>query len=116
MAEVERMLKTQAAARLGVTKARVSQLIRDGHLRPDDQGLITAQELQRFKREAPIKFQHPGCRSGRRSAAQQQADAEAARWSRVAFDLYQQGWKLLPGREMKRVWQELNDAVAVHFE
>ena len=110
------MLKTQAAARLGVTKARVSQLIRDGHLRPDDQGLITAQELQRFKREAPIKFQHPGCRSGRRSAAQRQAEAEAAAWSRVAFDLHGLGWKLLPGKEVQRIWRELNASIDTHFE
>ena len=116
MAGAERLLKKDAATRLGFTAARISQFIREGLLKPDADGLISVAELERFRREAPVKFQMPGCRSGRRSAAQRQADAEAARWSRVAFDLYQQGWKLLPGREIKRVWQELNDAVAVHFE
>jgi len=63
------MLKKDAAAVLGVTPARVSQLIRDGHLHPEPDGSVTAAEVDRCRRQEPISWQMPCLKSGRRPAA-----------------------------------------------
>ena len=63
------MLKRDAAALLGVSPARVSQLIRDGHLRPEPDGSVTPAEVDRCRRCEPINWQMACARSGRRPAA-----------------------------------------------
>ena len=64
------MLKRQAAESLGVSPARVSQLIRDGYLKPSPDGSITAAAVEHCRQHAPVAWQPAGIRSGRRSAAQ----------------------------------------------
>lgn len=63
------MLKKEAAALLGVTPARVSQLIAKGHLHPEPDGTISAAEVDRCRRREPINWQPPYMRSGRRPAS-----------------------------------------------
>jgi DNA-binding transcriptional regulator YdaS (Cro superfamily) len=63
------MLKKDAAAMLGVSPSRVSQLIRHGHLRPEPDGTITPEEVERCRRQEPIGWQPPYLKSGRRPAA-----------------------------------------------
>ena len=42
--------KTDAAVALGVSKSRITQLIAAGNLRPREDGLITAEEVDRCRR------------------------------------------------------------------
>ena len=63
------MLKKEAAALLGVSPARVSQLIAKGHLHPEPDGSISPTEVERCRRREPINWQPPYIRSGRRPAS-----------------------------------------------
>jgi hypothetical protein len=49
--------KVDAAVALGVTRPRISQLIRNGQLQPRPDGLITAEEVDRCRRCEPIAWQ-----------------------------------------------------------
>lgn len=62
------MLKKAAAMLLGVSPARVSQLIRDGHLHPEEDGNLTYEEVERCRCQEPIAWQMACARSGRRPA------------------------------------------------
>ena len=64
------MLKRQAAESLGVSPARVSQLIRDGYLKPSPDGSIMAAAVEHCSQHAPVAWQPAAIRSGRRSVAQ----------------------------------------------
>ena len=49
--------KCDAALVLGVTRSRISQLIKAGHLQPRPDGLITVAEVDRCRRCEPIGWQ-----------------------------------------------------------
>ena len=80
-------LKKQAAGLLGISPARVSQLIRDGHLKPSPDGSITAAAVEHCRRHAPVTWQVPGMKSGRKSAAQHERERCNRRWYAVASKL-----------------------------
>ncbi len=50
------MLKREAAALLGVSPQRISQLIRDGHLRQEPDGMITREEVERCRQKAAVAW------------------------------------------------------------
>ena len=88
---VKLMLKRQAAELLGVTPARVSQLIRDGYLKPSPDGSITAAAVEHCRRHAPIAWQVSGLKSGRRSAAQAERERLDRLWYAVASKMVCRG-------------------------
>jgi excisionase family DNA binding protein len=53
------VLKKQAAELLGVSPQRISQLIRDGHLRPERDGSITREEVERCRQKAAVAWRPP---------------------------------------------------------
>lgn len=57
------MLKREAAELLGVSPARISQLIRDGYLKPTPDGSITTAALEHCRRHAPVAWQVTGAKS-----------------------------------------------------
>ena len=106
-----RLLKKDAATALGITAARVSQLIRDGHLRPDPDGLITPEEVQRCKREAPVAWQLPGYKSGRPSDAELKERSAWRAWAQVEGQLARDGWSLRSD-QARELWPLFRSAVA----
>jgi hypothetical protein len=87
------MLKRQAAELLGVSPARVSQLIRDGFLTPSPNGSITAAAVEHCRRHAPVAWQIPGAKSGRKSAAQAERERLDQLWYAVATKMAATGYK-----------------------
>lgn len=87
------MLKRQAAESLGISPARVSQLIRDGHLKPSSDGSITAAAVEHCRQHAPVAWQPAGIRSGRRSAAQAERERLDQLWYCVATKMAAAGYK-----------------------
>jgi len=104
-----RLLKREVAELLGVTPARVSQLVRDGHLRPEADGRILESEVDRCRRCEPIRWQMPCLKSGRRSAAKEQALADARRW--VAVEVALNGYWSLSAAQWQEVAQRLFPAM-----
>jgi hypothetical protein len=86
------MLKVQAAELLGITPARVSQLIKDGYLVPEPDGTVTVEEVDRCRRRAPIRWQSPGMRSGRKSKATHERERKDRLWYAVASKLRGMGY------------------------
>jgi hypothetical protein len=87
------MLKRQAAELLGVSPARVSQLIRDGYLKPSPDGSITAAAVEHCRRHAPVAWQIPGAKSGRKSAAQAELERKDRLWRAVAAKMVGKGYQ-----------------------
>jgi hypothetical protein len=87
------MLKRQAAEMLGISPARVSQLIRDGYLKPSPDGSITAAAVEHCRRHAPVTWQVPGMKSGRKSAAQHERERLDRLWYAVASKMAGKGYK-----------------------
>jgi hypothetical protein len=87
------MLKRQAAELLGVSPARVSQLIRDGYLKPSPDGSISAAAVEHCRRHAPVAWQIPGARSGRKSAAQAERERLNRLWHAVAAKMAGKGYQ-----------------------
>ena len=87
------MLKRQAAELLGVSPARVSQLIRDGYLKPSPDGSITAAAVEHCRRHAPVAWQIPGAKSGRKSTAQAERERKGRHWKAVAAKMAGKGYK-----------------------
>jgi DNA-binding transcriptional regulator YdaS (Cro superfamily) len=87
------MLKRQAAELLGVSPARVSQLIRDGYLSPSTDGSITAAAVEHCRQHAPVAWQVPGLKSGRKSAAQAERERLNRLWHAVAAKMAGKGYK-----------------------
>ena len=106
-----RLLKKDAATLLGVTPARISQLIRDGYLRPDPDGLITPEEVARCKREAPVAWQLPGYKSGRPSDAELRERSTWRGWAQVEGQLARDGWTLRSD-QARELWPLFRSAVA----
>ena len=50
-ADPDLLRKCDAAVVLGVSRSRITQLIRNGHLRPRPDGLVTAAEVDRCRRQ-----------------------------------------------------------------
>ena len=86
------MLKRQAAQMLGVSPARVSQLVRDGHLQAEPDGSITKAAVDYCRRHAPVAWQHPEARSGRRSAVQAERERLDQLWYAVAMKMRARGY------------------------
>lgn len=87
------MLKKQAAELLGVTPARVSQLIRDGYLKPSPDGSVSAAAVEHCRQHAPVAWQVPGAKSGRRSAEQAEQDRIDLLWCAVAAKMAAAGYR-----------------------
>ena len=87
------MLKRQAAESLGVSPARVSQLIRDGYLKPSPDGSITAAAVEHCRQHAPVTWQVPGAKSGRKSAAQAERERKDRLWRAVAAKMASKGYQ-----------------------
>jgi hypothetical protein len=109
------LLKKEAATRLGITPTRVSQLIKEGHLFPDENGRISEDELARCRRQAPVAWQTGGAKSGRRSAAQIEAERRRQGWVRIAAKCHSKARWDLSGPEVEAAWLLLRELVAEHL-
>lgn len=87
------MLKRQAAELLGVSAARVSQLIANGHLKRSPDGSITAAAVEHCRQHAPVAWQVPSAKSGRKSAAQAERERRDRLWHAVASKMAGLGYK-----------------------
>ena len=106
------MLKRQAAELLGVTPARVSQLIRDGYLRPSPDGTITAEAVEHCRRHAPIAWQVSGLKSGRKSAAQHERERLDRLWYAVASKMVARGYKDWQGLHCRVTYRDLKACIS----
>jgi hypothetical protein len=105
------MLKSKAAAMLGVTPARISQLIKAGHLRPEPDGSITVAEVERCRREAPVSWQTAGMKSGRKSAAQHERERRDSLWCAVSSKLRGRGYSSWTYAQVRQTWQDFRAAI-----
>jgi hypothetical protein len=105
------MLKSKAAEMLGITPARVSQLIKAGHLRPQADGSITVGEVERCRREAPVSWQSAGMKSGRKSAAQHERERRDSLWYAVSSKLRGRGYSSWSYAQVRQTWQDFRAAI-----
>ena len=57
--EAQGLLQREAAALLGVSRPRVAQLVKAGHLRRNAAGRIDPDEVERCRRKEPIAWANP---------------------------------------------------------
>jgi hypothetical protein len=105
------MLKRQAAELLGISPARVSQLIRDGYLNPSPDGSITAAAVEHCRQHAPVAWQVPGAKSGRKSAAQAEREREDRLWRAVAAKMVGKGYQGWQGRHCRDTFRDLKRCI-----
>ena len=105
------MLKKQAAELLGITPARVSQLIRDGHLRPEPDGSVSVAEIERCKRQAPVAWQSVGMKSGRKSAAQHERERKDLLWHNISSKLRGRGYSQWSSAQVRETWRDFRTAI-----
>jgi DNA-binding transcriptional regulator YdaS (Cro superfamily) len=106
------MLKRQAAELLGVSPARVSQLIRDGYLIPEPDGSITAAAVEHCRQHAPVAWQVPGAKSGRKSASQAERERIDQLWHAVALKMASLGYKGLQARHCCATFRDLKACIS----
>ena len=97
------MLKRQAAELLGVSPARVSQLIRDGS--------ITAAAVEHCRQHAPVAWQIPGAKSGRKSAAQAEQERKDRLWRLVAAKMAGKGYQGWQGHHCRVTFRDLKACI-----
>jgi hypothetical protein len=105
------MLKKQAAEALGISPARVSQLIKAGQLRPEPDGSVTVAEVERCRRESAIHWQSAGLRSGRRSAAQLERERKDLLWYNIGVKLRGRGYNSWTYAQIREAWQDFRAAI-----
>ena len=105
------LLQREVADLLGVTRPRVSQLIKAGHLRPEADGRCTREEVERCKREEPIAWSHPEAKGGRPSRAELAQRDEITRWLQVRRAMEHAGYDGLHADQWRRLFQSLIAAV-----
>ena len=105
------MLKKQAAEILGITPARVSQLIKAGHLHPQADGSIIVAEIERCRREAPVSWQSAGMKSGRKSAAQHERERKDLLWYNIGVKLRGRGYPSWTSAQIRQAWQDFRTAI-----
>lgn len=105
------MLKKQAAELLGVTPARVSQLIRDGYLKPSPDGSVTAAAVEHCRQHAPVAWQDPGAKSGRRSAEQAERERLDHLWHAVAAKMAAAGYRNWQAWHCRDVFRDLKRSI-----
>jgi hypothetical protein len=105
------MLKSKAAAMLAVTPARISQLIKAGHLRPEPDGSITVGEVERCRKEAPVSWQTASMKSGRKSAAQHERERRDSLWYAVSSKLRGRGYSSWSYAQVRQTWQDFRAAI-----
>ena len=105
------MLKSKAAELLNITPARVSQLIKAGHLRPEPDGSITVAEVERCKRQAPVHWQSAGMKSGRKSAATHERERKDLLWHNVGVKLRGRGYSSWTYSQIRQAWQDFRAAI-----
>jgi hypothetical protein len=105
------MLKVKAAEMLGISPARVSQLIKAGHLRPEPDGSISVAEVERCKRQAPVHWQSAGMKSGRKSAATHERERRDSLWYAVAMRLRGRGYSSWSSAQIRQAWQDFRTAI-----
>ena len=106
------MLKRQAADLLGVSPARVSQLIRDGYLKPSPDGSISAAAVEHCRRHAPVSWQHPGAKSGRKSGTQAERERKDRLWRVVAAKMAGLGYMGWQGRHCRDTFRDLKACIS----
>jgi hypothetical protein len=105
------MLKKQAAEALGITPARVSQLIKAGQLRPEPDGSVSAAEVARCRREASVSWQTAGMKSGRKSAAQLERERKDLLWYNIGVKLRGRGYPSWTSAQIRQAWQDFRAAI-----
>jgi hypothetical protein len=105
------MLKSKAAKLLGVSPARISQLIKAGHLRPEQDGSITVAEVERCRRDAPVSWQSTGMKSGRKSAATHERERKDLLWHNIGVKLRGRGYNSWTYAQIREVWQDFRAAI-----
>lgn len=103
------MLKKEAASLLGVTPARVSQLIRDGSLKPEADGSVTEAAVEQCRRS--VAWQHPEMKSGRKSAAQHERERRDLLWCSVTSKLRGQGYRDWQYGQVRQTWRDFRTAI-----
>jgi hypothetical protein len=106
------MLKRQAAELLRVSPARVSQLIRDGHLKPSPDGSITAAAVEHCRQHAPVAWQVPSAKSGRKSAAQVERERIDRLWWLVAAKMAGKGYQSWQGHHCRVAFRDLKACIS----
>ena len=105
------MLKKQAAEALGISPARVSQLIKAGQLRPEPDGSVTAAEVERCRREASVSWQTAGVKSGRKSAATHERERKDLLWYNIGVKLRGRGYNSWTNAQIRETWQVFRAAI-----
>ena len=104
------MLKKDAARLLGVTPARISQLIKSGDLRPEPDGSVTLAEVERVRRSLP--WQPEGFKSGRKSHAQHEQERQDRLWYSVAQKMRALGYSGWTGGDARKAFADLRSCIA----
>jgi len=89
----------------------VSQLIRDGYLKPSPDGSITAAAVEHCRRHAPVAWQIPGAKSGRKSAAQAERERLDQLWYAVAAKMAGKGYKDWQAWHCRDTWRDLKRCI-----
>jgi hypothetical protein len=105
------MLKSKAAELLGVTPARVSQLIKAGHLHPQADGSLSVTEVERCRRQAPVSWQSAGMKSGRKSAAQHERERKDLLWYNISVKLRGRGYSSWSSSQVRETWRDFRAAI-----
>ena len=108
---VRTLLQREVAELLGVSRARVSQLIKAGHLRPEADGRCTRAEVERCAREAAVAWSHPQAKGGRPSRAELAHRESITRWLRVRQAMENAGYDGLHADQWRRLFESLFAAV-----
>jgi len=105
------VLNKEAVELLGVSPARVSQLICDGYLTPEPDGSVTASAGEHCRRHPPSAWQSAGVRSGRRSAAQAERDRLDQLWYIVASKMAAAGFEGWQAWHCHDTWRDLKRCI-----
>ena len=105
------MLKSKAAELLGISPARISQLIKAGHLHPQADGSISVSDVERCRREAPVSWQSAGMKSGRKSAAQHERERKDLLWHNISSKLRGRGYAQWSSAQVRETWRDFRAAI-----
>jgi hypothetical protein len=105
------LLQREVAELLNVSRARIAQLVAEGHLRRNAGGKIDHDEVERCKREAPVAWTHPTLRGGRPSKKLLAERRAAAQWQRVAGEMRREGWGDMRNDQWRRLFKDLSGAM-----
>ena len=90
--EAQGLLQREVAELLGVSRPRVAQLLKAGHLRRNAAGKIDPAEVERCRRKEPIAWQHPPAPAAPAAAPPAHRDELALRRELHRLQALEQRW------------------------